>query len=339
MTLASDIANGAQRQSLREPLISVIVPVYNVEAYLERCIDSIIAQTYENLELVLVDDGSTDASGSICDSYVQRDARIRVLHTANGGISAARNAGIAVAKGDLIGFVDSDDWIEPDMYACLLGLMRENDCDAAQIELWETAFPGTPFKQKPERVDVYTGEDILVHFLEHNRYSACMRLHVRRHFDGFAFDVGHMNEDVVGGFELLSRAERFAVSNQVKYHYFQNLSGVTNSPLRERDFDLMYSGQRLNELTEGTSCPRLRRLALTKQRRAPFTLLIKMALYGASPELGEKQTVSRLRKQLRPHYCFLMASEMPLNRKLLLTLVCVSYKLTKLLARAFRSAA
>ena len=99
-------------------LISVIVPVYNVEKYLRQCLDSIINQTYRNLEIILVDDGSTDSSGIICDEYAQIDARIKVIHKENGGLSSARNAGLDVCTsgGDFIAFVDSDDWLEPDMY-------------------------------------------------------------------------------------------------------------------------------------------------------------------------------------------------------------------------------
>ena len=100
-------------------LISVIVPVYNVESYLEKCIDSIIHQTYKNLEIILVDDGSTDNSGKICDVYKEKDSRIKVIHKQNRGLSSARNCGLEIAKGEYIGFVDGDDYIAEDMYALL----------------------------------------------------------------------------------------------------------------------------------------------------------------------------------------------------------------------------
>ena len=100
----------------KEPLISVIVPIYNVETYLPQCLDSIIVQTWNNLEIILINDGSTDNSGHICDAYVAKDSRIKVVHKSNGGLSAARNSGLDIANGEYIGFVDSDDWIEPTMY-------------------------------------------------------------------------------------------------------------------------------------------------------------------------------------------------------------------------------
>ena len=105
--------------NVEEKLVSVIVAVYNIEEYLPRCIDSILAQTYRNLEIILVDDGSTDSSGGICDDYAQKDRRIKVIHKKNGGLSDARNAGLDKVSGDYIGFVDGDDWIDEDMYRAM----------------------------------------------------------------------------------------------------------------------------------------------------------------------------------------------------------------------------
>lgn len=109
----------------QEKLLSVIVPVYNVEQYLARCIDSILQQSYRNLELILVDDGANDSSGAICDQYAQKDPRVNVIHKENGGLSSARNAGLDAAKGEYVGFVDSDDWIEPGAYAAMIFLMEQ----------------------------------------------------------------------------------------------------------------------------------------------------------------------------------------------------------------------
>lgn len=112
-------------KKLDNVLISVIVPVYKVEQYLEKCVNSITAQTYSNLEIILVDDGSPDKCGDICDSLAEKDKRIKVIHKMNGGLSSARNAGIDIATGQYIGFVDSDDFIEPEMYEKLLKLIKQ----------------------------------------------------------------------------------------------------------------------------------------------------------------------------------------------------------------------
>ena len=117
-----------------EPLISVIVPVYKVEQYLGRCVESLLSQTYENTEIILVDDGSTDASATMCDAFAAQDERILVIHKPNGGSSSARNAGITMAKGDYVGFCDSDDYIEQDMYESLLEVFgKYPDADMAQM--------------------------------------------------------------------------------------------------------------------------------------------------------------------------------------------------------------
>ena len=115
----------------KKPLISVIVPVYNVESYLKVCVDSILAQTYENLEIILVDDGSKDSSGKMCDEYAEKDARIKVVHKKNGGVSSARNKGLDVASGEYIGFVDSDDSTKPNMFEILYKNMVTSDADVS----------------------------------------------------------------------------------------------------------------------------------------------------------------------------------------------------------------
>lgn len=117
----------------RKPAISIIVPVYNVEKYLKECLDSIEAQTFSDWECILVDDGSTDRSGEICDEFARRDVRFRVVHQANKGLSGARNTAIRIAQGDYIAFVDSDDWIAPEMMAHLHKLITENNADVAQV--------------------------------------------------------------------------------------------------------------------------------------------------------------------------------------------------------------
>lgn len=120
-----------------EPKISIIVPVYKVEPYLRKCLDSIVGQTYQNLQIILVDDGSPDNCGKICDEYAARDRRIEVIHQANGGVSAARNAGLKLADGDYIGWVDSDDWIESGMYEYLLENALKYGADIAVCSRFE----------------------------------------------------------------------------------------------------------------------------------------------------------------------------------------------------------
>lgn len=114
-------------------IISIIVPVYNVELYLRQCLDSILSQTFKDWECILIDDGSTDSSPSICDEYVSRDSRFKVAHKINEGLSSARNEALKLAKGEYIGFVDSDDWIEPEMYEVLYSNIKEYNADISMV--------------------------------------------------------------------------------------------------------------------------------------------------------------------------------------------------------------
>lgn len=122
----------------KENLISVIVPIYNVEPYIHRCIDSILAQTYKQMQIILVDDGSPDRCGEICDEYSKKDSRIIVIHQENEGLSGARNTRLLFAKGDYIAFVDSDDWVHPKMYETLIGLSKKYNLDIVRSSVCET---------------------------------------------------------------------------------------------------------------------------------------------------------------------------------------------------------
>ena len=166
---------------MNEAKISVIVAAYNVEQYLHKCIDSILAQTYKNIELILVDDGSPDNSGAICEEYAQKDSRIKVIHKQNGGQATARNVALGVATGDYIGFIDGDDWIEPEMYMRLIETLKKEDADIVQCG-WYKVEP-TGDKECPYSncfKEVYTGNKGLDELINskggHLNTSVCCKL-------------------------------------------------------------------------------------------------------------------------------------------------------------------
>ena len=213
------------------PQISVIVPVYNVEPYLRRCVDSILGQTFTDFELILVDDGSPDNCGEICDEYARRDARVHVIHQANGGLSAARNAGIdwAFANSDSawLAFVDSDDWVHPE-YLELLYRAVETDhtkisvCDYVETDTvlptGEPA-PGTEIRDWDE-------------FFMNRRIRAIVawnKLYARELFVGLRYPVGRIHEDEFLTYKLLIRAERISYLPAALYYYYQNPQGITKS--------------------------------------------------------------------------------------------------------------
>lgn len=181
------------------PLITIIVPVYNILEYLPRCVHSITAQTYTNLELILVDDGSTDGTGELCDELAKEDERIRVLHKENGGSSSARNLGLQHAKGAYIGFIDSDDYIEPDMYERLLAGAQEYQVLVAQIGRDEIDMEGNRLPnicEPPEKEELITHQDFLKELLMHRGdCSFCTKLFAREILQDREFPVGVLNED------------------------------------------------------------------------------------------------------------------------------------------------
>ena len=191
----------------KETLISVIVPVYNIMDCLERCVKSICTQTWENLEILLVDDGSTDGTGALCDQLAKKDGRIRVFHKENGGSSSARNLGIREAKGEWLGFVDSDDWIEPQMYERLLEAALFSGASIAQASRDEIDEEGTrrPDVCAPPKEELTrSAEEFLRTLLLHEGdCSFCTKLVKRELFAGRAFPEGKLNEDFYLLVELL----------------------------------------------------------------------------------------------------------------------------------------
>lgn len=222
------------------PLISVIVPVYKVEAYLSRCVDSILAQTYQNLEILLVDDGSPDNCGKICDEYAQRDPRVRVIHKTNGGLSSARNAGIDAATGEYLGFVDSDDWISVEMYETLYGLIEKYKVPLA----FGGRFDYSSRTQTetiglcPPKEEVISGEEVVRRIFTWDQMdsSACDKLYHRDLFEEIRYPLGLIGEDVPTTYRLAMKAEKAVACPIPFYHYFHREGSITMTPVTDRDF-------------------------------------------------------------------------------------------------------
>lgn len=212
-------------------VISVIVPVYNVAAYLPECLDSILSQDYEKLEVILIDDGSTDDSGTICDDYAARDGRIRVIHQKNGGAAAAKNAGLRAATGEYLSFVDSDDFLEPNVYGYMLSLLRSCDVDAAVF-----AFRDVYRNRQEEKIfqpgrQMLTGKEYLVRFT--SDWSAALlwnKLYKRGLFRDVFFEEGHKIDDEYFTYQGIMNAERVLCDDRVIYNYRRRASSVMNSP-------------------------------------------------------------------------------------------------------------
>lgn len=209
-------------------MISVIVPVYMVEKYIRKCLDSIIAQTYFDLEIILIDDGSLDHSGSICDEYSQKDIRVKCIHTENKGLSSARNLGIQMAQGDYIGFVDPDDWIEPDMYETLLEGVEKCKADMSMCGFW---VEDDSSKKETNFIDgLFIGNDSLRALLECNiNTHVWNKLYRKNLFKNVKFLDNHYYEDVIILHRILAEVEKTIVISTPKYHYRQREDSIVRN--------------------------------------------------------------------------------------------------------------
>ena len=213
-------------------LISIIVPVYKVEAYLSRCVDSIVAQTYKNLDIILVDDGSPDNSGKICDEYAEKDNRITVIHQANGGLSDARNAGIAVAKGSYLTFLDSDDWVPPEYIDYLYDLLKETGSAISLCNFLKTTTEELPVVIEPEMVTVMKNDAILAKYIDlgddfHPQLvMACGKLFEASLFETIRFPVGRLHEDEFTTYKLFHFAPQTVLSKKPLYYYWQREDSI-----------------------------------------------------------------------------------------------------------------
>ena len=218
--------------------ISVIVPVYKVESYLRRCVDSILAQTFTDFDLILVDDGSPDNCPAICDEYAGKDSRIHVIHQQNGGLSAARNAGIdwAFANSDSqwLTFIDSDDWIHQEMFLRLLNAAREFSTEVSVCSYLQTnSSASCPTDNKIMKPEIWKTEDF---FVEHNINAtiACAKLYHKECFQDIRFPVGVLHEDEFTTSRILFKYDCITFIDAPMYYYFTNPNGIVASAWRRK---------------------------------------------------------------------------------------------------------
>ena len=224
---------------MKNCLISVIVPVYNVERYLDKCIESICAQSFTDTEVILVDDGATDSSGAICDAWAERDARIRVIHKENGGLSDARNAGIDVASGEWYMFVDSDDTITPDTLERLYRAAVTHGCEMAVCNIVRIYDDGTtePFYNPVSELTLWEGQQ---RFETLKQPSACNKLFRADLFRDIRFPKGKFYEDTFVYHILAHRSNRIALTGHDGYYYLSRRESILGQPrYTDRYFDFV----------------------------------------------------------------------------------------------------
>ncbi|MCM1286175.1 MAG: glycosyltransferase [Acetobacter sp.] len=226
-----------------ECLISIIVPIYNVEKYINKCVDSILSQTYKNIELILVDDGSPDNCPQICDRYAELDKRVKVVHKENGGLMSARQAGLKKANGDYIGFVDGDDWIEPDMYECFHNVIEKYNPDMALCE-FIYAYPDKDiFSDQKLSAEYFTKDKMIKEIYPtmlfkapyyHFGINPCCwsKVYKKELLENCLYKVTpkiKIGEDAAFTYPCLIDAESLAYVDKALYHYRNNPDSMTNS--------------------------------------------------------------------------------------------------------------
>lgn len=284
-------------------LISVIVPIYKVEKYLNNCVKSIQNQTYKNLEIILVDDGSPDSCPELCDKAAEVDERIKVIHKVNGGLSDARNAGIDVATGDFITFVDSDDFLLDDMIETLYCLSEEYDADFVMCkkmdcgddDIIDTIVP----RSGPSKIKVFKGREKMAAYLKTNQIetTAWKKLYKRNLLDDLRFPKGKLHEDAFTTYKLVDAASKIVVTNKVGYVYRNNPQSIMNSGFSlNRLHSIEAKEEQLNFIEE--KYPELRKFACAEVIYACNFCLREMA----KKDFLEKDIEEMLQVLYRKYY-------------------------------------
>ena len=274
-------------------MISVIVPVYNLGQLVVRCVESIIAQEYRDLEIIIVDDGSTDGSSELCDTLAARDGRIRVIHKQNGGLSSARNAGLAASAGDYISFIDGDDYIAPEMYRILADDIEAFQADIAQCGceiVWEDK---TVLRNGTGQVYRWTRDEGIIQLLSGKLIepSVWNKLYRRSVLDGLCFDETiKLSEDIPFNIAAFQRAATITFRDECCYKYVKREGSLTRTAFSKRNIPTIYQLKKIEESLAGES-DEIR--AYAKKR----VLAAYISVYNHS--LYAEEDFRPLRKQLR----------------------------------------
>ena len=318
--------------------ISVIIPVYGVEKYIDRCVKSVVNQTYKDLEIILVDDGSPDNCPKKCDEWALRDARIRTVHRENGGQSCARNTGLYVATGDYIKYGDSDDWIAIDTYEyCMKLFDRYKGANAVQFDVRLTSEDDIFINQPKDVINVYKDKEILEYYLDSSTrksggFSVCRCLFEAPIAKRYRFREGKINEDIDYKYKVLKDCDEWIVTNHVGYFYWQEGNSTSSGILKARDFQLYEAAEELYKLTQAESFGKIAFLGKVKKARTAFSLLSRIAIWGIRDNtLNEKKVVKRLVKEHRHNLLLLLRAPLPISRKILSVMFALNFTITRFL--------
>lgn len=234
-------------------LITIIIPIYNVEKYIHKCIDSIINQTYKNLEIILVDDGSPDNCGKICDEYAKKDRRIKVIHKENGGISDARNFALDIFKGEYVAFLDSDDYVSTDYIEYMYTLLRNNDSTMSICGVQVVNNSNKKYNQyETIKTKIYNKEQAFENLLysEGIEVSVNAKLYPREFWNETRFPIGEKYEDIAVIAEIINKAEKIAFGNKKCYYYLTRQGSISRNGFNKGELDYIKNVKKMLECIE-----------------------------------------------------------------------------------------
>ena len=317
-----------KKEEIKNQLLSVIVPVYNVEDYLSKCIDSLIVQTLKDVEIILVNDGSTDKSGDICDKYRLKDNRIKVIHKENGGTSDARNTGIEIARGKYISFVDSDDWIDPHMFEKLYNLAIENEADIVQCDYIKVYDENVIVNNISENITKYNSEQILHELYGPNYIKTvivCNKIYKRELFNEIRFPKGKFYEDEFTTYKILHKANLIIDTNIPMYYYRQREGSKMNSNFNIKKLDGL---EALKERKEYFIQNELIELSYKAEAQLCYIMKEFYIKIHSSNIKDKSYLLKILNREVRKNYFkFIKNMEISIKGKLTLTLAILNNKL------------
>lgn len=311
------------------PLITIVIPVYNVENYLHKCVNSVINQTYSNLEIILVDDGSPDKCGQICDEYKKKDNRIKVIHKKNGGLSDARNAGIDIAKGKYISFIDSDDYVDIDYIEFLYNQISKYNVSISICShrvLYDT---GKIIEKQTNEVSLLDSKKVLERILydEGIDLSAWAKLYDINLFKDIRYPKGRLYEDSATTYLLIDKSNKIAIASKSKYNYVIRRNSITNNKFTIKKMDLIISTEEMaNYIVK--KYPDLKSAA---DRRVMYSYLSTLSQLANAKEyqLNEKNKIMTYIKANR--YRVLKDNRVPKRDKLALITTLLGYSTYKMI--------
>ena len=311
-------------------IISVIIPFYNSEKHLKKCVDSVTSQTYSDLEIILVNDGSTDSSRKIAERLASRDPRIRIIDIENSGVSVARNTGLSQATGSFVMFADSDDMINVNIIQRMMKVMKETKADMVTCQIDCTDTLTERLISKKIVYDIYSKHEYLRLFFKigcnAQVHYPVAKLYRRELLPEDLYPAGiRIGEDVVGTYKAISQTEKIASLRDVGYYYYENPDSVTGS-FSDKDFDLLDVWDRMVEITKGKDPDH--KYALLGRDRINFTLLLRLITRVPADEIRKRfsSREKRLLRDLRLCEKRLLKAPIVTSRKLMIVLLCHMYK-------------